>query len=55
MKKYLVIVLLLFGFRSQSQNQMHLNDKNYLEYQGVNVMLAQDFYAEGHQGGVGFI
>ena len=34
---------------------MHLNDKNYLEYQGVNVMLAQDFYPEGHQGGVGVI
>lgn len=55
MKKYLAIILLLFAFRSQSQQQMHLNDKNYLEYQGVNVMLAQDFYPEGHQGGVGII
>ena len=34
---------------------MVLNDQNYLEYQGVNVMLAQDFYPEGHQGGVGVI
>lgn len=34
---------------------MHLNDKEYLEYQGVNVMLAWDFYPEGHQGGVGII
>src|SRR5215510_10705246 len=55
MKKYLTILLLLVAFQSQSQRQMHLNDKNYLEYQGVNVMLAQDFYPEGHQGGVGII
>ena len=34
---------------------MHLNDKEYLEYQGVNIMLAHDFYPEGHQGGVGII
>jgi len=34
---------------------MILNDQEYLEYQGVNVMLAHDFYPEGHQGGVGVI
>ena len=34
---------------------MKLNNLDYLEYQGVNVMLAQDFYPEGHQGGVGII
>src|SRR5699024_3769468 len=34
---------------------MILNDLNYLEYQGVNVMLAQDFYPEGHQSGVSII
>ncbi len=34
---------------------MTLNNLNYLEYQGVDVMLAQDFYPEGHQGGVGVI
>ena len=35
--------------------QMILNKLEYLEYQGVNVMLAHDFYPEGHQGGVGII
>ena len=35
--------------------QMVLNKLEYLEYQGVNVMLAHDFYPEGHQGGVGII
>jgi len=32
-----------------------LNDLEYLEMPGLNVMLAHDFYPEGHQGGVGFI
>jgi hypothetical protein len=34
---------------------MKLNNLEYLEYQGVNVMLAHDFYPESHQGGVGII
>ncbi|MGK2863807.1 MAG: cellulase N-terminal Ig-like domain-containing protein [Chitinophagaceae bacterium] len=34
---------------------IHLNEQEYLEYQGVNVMLAHDFYPESHQGGVGVI
>jgi len=34
---------------------MKLNDQEYLEYQGVNIMLAHDFYPESHQGGVGII
>jgi len=34
---------------------MTLNKQEYLEYEGVNVMLAHDFYPEGHQGGVGVI
>ena len=32
-----------------------INDKEYLEMTGLNVMLAHDFYPEGHQGGVGII
>ena len=32
-----------------------INEQEYLEYQGVNVMLAHDFYPEGHQGGVSVI
>jgi hypothetical protein len=34
---------------------MILNNQEYLEYKSVNVMLAHDFYPEGHQGGVGII
>lgn len=32
-----------------------LNQQEYLEMPGLNVMLAHDYYPEGHQGGVGII
>ncbi|TVR51330.1 MAG: glycoside hydrolase, partial [Puniceicoccaceae bacterium] len=32
-----------------------LNDLEYLEMPGLNVMLAHDYYPESHQGGVGII
>jgi len=41
--------------QAQTPKAMKLNRLDYLEYQGVNVMLAHDFYPEGHQGGVGII
>ncbi len=34
---------------------LRLNDLEYLETAGLNVMLAHDYYPEGHQGGVGII
>ncbi|RME70763.1 MAG: hypothetical protein D6781_05645, partial [Verrucomicrobia bacterium] len=34
---------------------LRLNALEYLEMPGLNVMLAHDFYPEGHQGGVGII
>jgi endoglucanase len=47
-----------YGAKAQStvtKDGMVLNSQEYLEYQGINVMLAHDFYPEGHQGGVGII
>ncbi len=38
-----------------SADHLSLNDLEYLEMTGLNVMLAHDFYPEGHQGGVGVI
>jgi len=32
-----------------------INDQEYLEMRGLNVMLAHDYYPEGHQGGVSVI
>ncbi len=34
---------------------LQLGDLEYLEMPGLNVMLAHDYYPEGHQGGVGII
>src|SRR3982750_1176591 len=57
MKKTIPFLFLFAVLQSnaQSTQQMHLNNQEYLEYQGVNVMLAHDFYPESHQGGVGII
>jgi endoglucanase len=38
-----------------SPESLSLNDLEYLEMPGLDVMLAHDFYPEGHQGGVGII
>ncbi|WP_423146757.1 glycoside hydrolase family 9 protein [Rubrolithibacter danxiaensis] len=43
---------------AQSKNpsdHLTLNEQEYLEMTGLNVMLAHDFYPESHQGGVGII
>ena len=34
---------------------LSINEQEYLEMAGLNVMLAHDFYPEGHQGGVSVI
>ena len=38
-----------------AQETLRINEQEYLEMAGVNVMLAHDFYPESHQGGVGII
>src|SRR4051812_39446803 len=35
--------------------ELVVNELEYLEMPGLNVMLAHDFYPESHQGGVGVI
>ncbi|MFW5688182.1 MAG: glycoside hydrolase family 9 protein [Spirochaetota bacterium] len=34
---------------------LHLNELEYLEMPGLNVMLAHDYYPDGHQGGVSIV
>lgn len=41
--------------RAPAAPTLALNDLEYLEMPGLNVMLAHDFYPEGHQGGIGYI
>lgn len=46
---------MLFSITLSSQSGLKLNDKDYFEMQGLNVMVFSDFYPEGHQTGVTFI
>ena len=59
MKAKLVINFLLLTFlfscNSNDKGQLKLDELEYLEMPGLNVMLAHDFYPEGHQGGVSII
>ena len=60
MNKYFFLLSMILSNAVTAQQTldvpgMHLNKDEYLENQGVNVMLAHDFYPEGHQGGVGVI
>lgn len=51
-----ITILCLLGYSSAAQNaELRLNDKEYFEMPGLNVMLASDIYPEGHQGGVSII
>ena len=46
------------GARGQSKQQspaLRINEEGYYETQGLNVMMFDDFYPEGHQGGVSVI
>ncbi len=58
--KTLLSVLFLFVFsqiycQQNTVDSLAINEQEYLEMRGVNVMLAHDFYPESHQGGVGII
>jgi len=57
-----ILLFLFFGIAniyaqktSDSTDVFRINDQEYLEMRGANVMLAHDFYPESHQGGVGII
>ena len=53
-----ILSLLLAGAlpsHTEENAGLRLNDLEYLEMPGLNVMLAHDFYPEGHQGGVSII
>src|SRR4051812_173140 len=39
----------------KAQQGLVINELEYLEMPGLNIMLAHDFYPESHQGGVGII
>jgi len=57
---FFILTLLLFGccmsFHALfAQQSLRINDQNYFEMQGLNVMVFSDYYPEGHQTGVTII
>src|SRR5271167_1795524 len=50
-----IAVLPLSTSAQQSSVSLQLNDKDYFEMPGLNVMSFQDIYPEGHQAGVSII
>ena len=61
MKYHLIFFFILNSLIVHSQVQLDsskvfkINELEYLEMKGADVMLAHDFYPESHQGGVGII
>ena len=55
---FLLIRIAIVQAQNNNDNQhdsFKINEQEYLERRGANVMLAHDFYPESHQGGVGLI
>lgn len=53
-RRILATVVALSTQRAAGES-LALNDLEYLDMPGLNVMLAHDFYPEGHQGGISII
>jgi endoglucanase len=49
------LLLVLIANLAYSQQSIIINDKDYFEMPGLNVMVFSDFYPEGHQSGVTII
>ncbi len=54
-KKILILFLLLVTQLSAQSGKLFLNEKNYYESTGFNLTVFDDFYLEGHQGGITII
>jgi endoglucanase len=52
---FLLLGLSLSATGEAQDDTLSINSQEYLEMTGLNVMLAHDYYPEGHQGGVGII
>ena len=59
MKSIIPLLLVFVSFSCttghQNKSKLIVNDKDYFESPGLNVMVFEDIYPEGHQGGVGII
>lgn len=53
--RILILSICVVGTLYAQDGKLVINEQEYLEMRGLNVMLAHDFYPESHQGGVGVI
>ncbi|HEX2711666.1 MAG TPA: hypothetical protein VHM88_05510, partial [Candidatus Acidoferrales bacterium] len=50
-----IVIFLSTLIAEQREPALQLNDQEYFEMPGLNVMVFQDIYPEGHQAGVSII
>lgn len=55
MKRLLTLVAALAAILSVNAQEYRLNESGYFNYEGIDAMAFDDFYPEGHQGGISFI
>jgi hypothetical protein len=55
MMRLAALILLLTPLAIAAQDNFTLNEQEYFERPGINVMLGQDYYPEGHQGGLSIL
>ena len=55
MKKIFASILLAMLCLAAGAQDFRLNDSGYFNHEGVDAMAFDDFYPEGHQGGISFI
>jgi hypothetical protein len=52
---WIFLLMMIVSCSGPRSEKLLINDQNYFELPGLNVMVFEDIYPEGHQGGVGFI
>lgn len=52
MKRILTLLAALAAAVSVSAQEYRLNESGYFNYEGIDAMAFDDFYPEGHQGGL---
>jgi endoglucanase len=52
---FLILAVLSCKTNRQNSDMLAINDKDFFEVPGLNVMVFEDIYPEGHQGGIGII
>ena len=55
MKRLIAMLVVFSAATILNAQEYKLNEKGYFNYEGVDAMAFDDFYPEGHQGGISFI